>query len=51
MALPKVDNEYLLNFLAGLLNTPSPTGLAQPAIDYTERALAVFPGMRLTLSR
>ena len=51
MALPKVDNEYLLNFLAGLLNTPSPTGLAQPAIDYTEKALAVFPGMRLTHTR
>ena len=51
MALPKVDNEYLLNFLAGLLNTPSPTGLAQPAIDYTEKALGAFEGLKFKRTR
>ena len=51
MALPKVDNEYLLSFLAGLLNTPSPTGLAQPAIDYTEKALGAFEGLKFKRTR
>jgi putative aminopeptidase FrvX len=51
MALPKIDNDYLLNFLTGLLNTPSPTGFAHQAIDYTERALAAFPALRLAHTR
>lgn len=51
MPLPPVDTEYLLDFLSGLLNTPSPTGLAEPAIAYTEQALGKFPGMKLRRSR
>ena len=34
-------------FLLDLLNTPSPTGLADRAIAYTEQALAALPGIEL----
>lgn len=51
MPLPPVDTEYLLNFLSGLLNTPSPTGLAEPAIAFTEQALGKFPGLKLRRTR
>lgn len=47
MTLPNVDTSYLLEFLSGLLNTPSPTGFTDAAIAYTEKALAAFPGLRL----
>jgi putative aminopeptidase FrvX len=51
MTLPLIDTEYLLNFLTGLLNTPSPTGLAEPAITFTEQAFATFPGLVLKHTR
>jgi aminopeptidase len=51
MAFPTIDTEYLLDFLSGLLNTPSPTGLAEPAIVFTEQALAAFPDMTLKRTR
>jgi len=51
MTLPSIDTEYLLNFLSGLLNTPSPTGLAEPAIAFTEQALATFPELVLKRTR
>lgn len=38
-----IDAEYLQDFLVGLLNTPSPTGFAERAIAYVERAMAQFP--------
>jgi len=34
-----IDTDYLMGFLVGLLNTPSPTGDTEAAITYTERAL------------
>ena len=34
-----IDTDFLTEFLAGLLNTPSPTGDAERGIAYTERAL------------
>ncbi len=37
--------------MTGLLNTPSPTGFAHPAIDYTRQALAAFPQLTLSLNR
>ena len=37
--------------MTGLLNTPSPTGLAEPAIAYTEKALAAFPELQLSRTR
>jgi putative aminopeptidase FrvX len=49
--LPTVDRIYLENFLIGLLNTPSPTGFAYRAVDYTEKALAAIPGLLLSKTR
>jgi putative aminopeptidase FrvX len=51
MNLPTIDSEYLLSFLSGLLNTPSPTGLAKPAIVFTEQALSAFPELTLKRTR
>jgi len=41
--LPRIDTAYLLEFLTGLLNTPSPTGFTAAAIEATEKALSEFP--------
>src|SRR5512146_3107447 len=50
--IPPIDTAYLLDFLTGLLNTPSPTGLAEPAIGYTEKALAALqPGLMMKRTR
>jgi putative aminopeptidase FrvX len=46
MTLPKIDTDFLLEFLTGLLNTPSPTGLADAGIAFTERALDGFSGLQ-----
>jgi putative aminopeptidase FrvX len=51
MQLPSIDTPYLLDFLTGLLNTPSPTGLAEPGIDFTETAMAAFADIELTRTR
>jgi putative aminopeptidase FrvX len=51
MSLPIIEPEFLLSFLSGLLNTPSPTGLAEPAIDFTEQALKSIPELSLTHTR
>lgn len=51
MSLPAIDSEFLLSFLSGLLNTPSPTGLAEPAIAFTEQALLAFPELTLKRTR
>jgi len=45
MALASIDKQYLLDFLTGLLNTPSPTGYTQEAIAYIEKALEAFPNL------
>jgi putative aminopeptidase FrvX len=50
-SLPAIQTESLLAFLSGLLNTPSPTGFAERAIDYTEQALAQLPGLELCHTR
>jgi putative aminopeptidase FrvX len=46
-ALP-IDSAFVQEFLVGLLNIPSPTGFAEQAIDYCERAFAAvdLPGRR-----
>lgn len=49
--LPPIDSDYLLTFLADLLNTPSPTGYAQRAIDLTQTAPEKFPGLTLWRTR
>jgi aminopeptidase len=47
MSVPMVDSDFLLSFLSGLLNTPSPTGLAEPAIAYVEHSLMAFTDLAL----
>ncbi len=42
-SLPPIDTPYLLNFLTGLLNTPSPTGYTEEAIAFLERELSPYP--------
>ncbi len=49
--LPLIDNDYLLSTLTDLLNTPSPTGYAQRAIDLTHAALEAFPPLKLRRTR
>lgn len=51
MTLPTIDSEFLLSFLSGILNTPSPTGLAEPAIVFTEQALATFRDLQFSRTR
>jgi putative aminopeptidase FrvX len=51
MPLPAVDTDYLLSFLAGLLNTPSPTGYTELAIAYTKQALEDFNFLKITRTR
>jgi len=51
MTFPAIDQEYLLSFLSGLLNTPSPTGFSHRAIEFTEEALRAFPALRLRHTR
>lgn len=49
--LPTINTDYLLNFLTGLLNIPSPTGYTKRAITYVEQALAAFPELQLGSTR
>ena len=51
MTLPTIDQEYMLDFLTGLLNTPSPTGFTEAAIEYTENALKSFPEVSCSRTR
>ena len=49
--LPPINTDYMLDFLKGLLNTPSPTGFTEAAIDYTERSLQQFPFLSIRRTR
>ena len=49
--LPPIDTDYMLSFLTGLLNTPSPTGFAHRAIDFTAEALSAFPFLEISRTR
>jgi len=51
MSLPAIDTEYLIGFLTELLNTPSPTGYTQQAIQLAERHLAQYPALELLRTR
>jgi putative aminopeptidase FrvX len=51
MKLPNIDKQYLVEFLVGLLNTPSPTGFTQQATHFTEVALGEFPEIDLNKTR
>jgi putative aminopeptidase FrvX len=50
-ALPEINTPFLFDFLTRLLNTPSPTGLAEPAIALTEQTLKTFPALKLSRTR
>jgi len=49
--LPNINTQYMLDFLTGLLEIPSPTGLTQAAIDYTEKALREFSFLEISRTR
>jgi len=51
VTLPLLDQQFLTKFLVDLLNTPSPTGLTEPAIAFTEQTLKAFPELTLTRTR
>lgn len=51
MELPLLDTAYLLDVLVRLLNTPSPTGLAEPAVALVERELAALHTVTLRRTR
>lgn len=51
MTLPPLDQNYLTEFLVDLLNCPSPTGLAEPGIAFTEGTLKNYPGLTLSRTR
>lgn len=51
MNLPPIDNQFLLEFLTGLLNTPSPTGMTGEAIDRVQQSLSAFPGLSFRRTR
>jgi putative aminopeptidase FrvX len=49
--LPEIDTPFLLEFLTALINTPSPTGFTEAAIQFTEETLKAFPALRLGRTR
>lgn len=49
--LPKIDTQYMLEFLTGLLETPSPTGFTEAAIEYCENELRKFSFLEITRTR
>ena len=51
MFIPNVDTAYMIDFLTGLLNTPSPTGYSEAAIAYIESGLNSFPGLTFSKTR
>lgn len=51
MPLPSIDNDYLVDFLVRLLNTPSPTGFTENAIAFVEKELAQFKQLELSRTR
>lgn len=51
MALPKIDTTCLVEFLVRLLNTPSPTGYAEQAIDLVEQELSAYSSLQIGRTR
>jgi putative aminopeptidase FrvX len=49
--LPEIDTPFLLDFLTRLLNTPSPTGMAEPAVSLCEQTFKAFPSLKLNRTR
>jgi putative aminopeptidase FrvX len=51
MSLPIINQEYFVDFLVKLLNIPSPTGFADPAIDFVEKELSQYKQLELSRTR
>jgi putative aminopeptidase FrvX len=51
MPLPQINTDYMLEFLTGLLNTPSPTGYTHRAAAYIEDALKELPFLEVRRTR
>jgi putative aminopeptidase FrvX len=51
MSLPTIDTNYFTKFLVGLLNIPSPTGFAEPAIAFVEKELSQYKQLELSRTR
>jgi putative aminopeptidase FrvX len=51
MPLPTLNQEYLVDFLVKLLNTPSPTGFTENAIALVEKELSQFKSLQLARTR
>jgi putative aminopeptidase FrvX len=51
MSLPSINQEYFVDFLVKLLSIASPTGFAEPAIDFVEKELSQFKQLELSRTR
>ena len=51
MALPTIDETYFTTFLVDLLNIASPTGFAEPAINFVEKELSKYKQLELSRTR
>lgn len=49
--LPNLDTTRLQEFLSGLLNTPSPTGFSEAAVEYTRKVFEAIPGLEFSETR
>lgn len=45
--LPQINTDYMIDFLARLLDTPSPTGFARQAMELVEQEIAKFPEVKV----
>ena len=51
MSLPTIDTNHFTKFLVDLLNIPSPTGFAEPAIAFVEKELSQYKQLELSQTR
>jgi putative aminopeptidase FrvX len=49
--LPQIDTEQFVDFLVKLLNIPSPTGFAEPAVAFVEKELSQYKQLELSRTR
>ncbi|MCE9646988.1 MAG: M42 family metallopeptidase [Chloroflexi bacterium] len=51
MSLPAINEKYFTSFLVDLLNIHSPTGFADPAIEFVEKELSKYKQLQLSRTR
>ena len=51
MSLPVINQNYFVDFLVKLLNVTSPTGFADPAVEFVEKELSQFKQLELSRTR